>query len=142
MRKRKDLCALGAILENVGSSSCEVKAMRKTLARFKSSFASLLSDQDTVIDADARVENIRTAMLDALACITPNEDMGSSRAWADIARAADIQTLWYLRSDVLRLLSDFHGEQQARDKLEAMTEMFRGLVPPNQMPSRRRVERR
>lgn len=116
--------------------------MRKTLSRFKSSFVALLSDQNTIIDADARVEAIRTAMLDALACITPNEDMGSSRAWSDIARAADIQTLWYLRSDVLRLLSDYHGEQQARDKLEAMTEMFRGLVPPNQMPSRRRVERR
>lgn len=117
--------------------------MRKTLSRFKSSFAALLSNTPkTIIDADARVENIRTAMLDALACITPNEDMGSSRAWADIARAADIQTLWYLRSDVLRLLSDFHGEQLARGKLEAMTEMFRDLVPPNQMPSRRRVERR
>lgn len=116
--------------------------MRKTLARFKSSFASLLRDKDTIIDADARVEGIRMAMLDALQCIDANEEMGSAKAWTDIARAADIQTLWYLRSDVLRLLSDFHGEQQARDKLEAMTEMFRDLVPPNQMPSRRRVERR
>ncbi|MFZ2306115.1 MAG: hypothetical protein WAW73_13775 [Rhodoferax sp.] len=116
--------------------------MRKAISRIKSSFASLVSDQKTIIDASAQVESIRTAMLDALACIEPNEDMGSSKAWTDIARAADTQTLWYLRSDVLRLLSDFHGEQLARDKLEAMTEMFRGLVPPNQMPSRRRVERR
>jgi len=112
--------------------------MRKAISRF----VSLLSDQKTIIDANARVEDIRTAMLDALACIDANEDMGSSKAWTDVARAADIQTLWYLRSDVLRLLSDFHGEQMARDKLQAMTEMFRGLVPPNQMPSRRRVERR
>jgi hypothetical protein len=115
--------------------------MRKTISRFKSSFVALLSDQKTIIDADARVENIRAAMLDALESIDRNENMGSSKAWSDIARAADIQTLWYLRSDVLRLLSDFHGEQSARSKLEAMTEMFRGLVPPNQMPSRRRMER-
>lgn len=115
--------------------------MRKTISRFKSSFVALLRDQNTIIDADGRVEAIRTAMLDALANIDPNERMGSSKAWTDIARAADIQTLWYLRSDVLRLLSDFHGEQLARSKLEAMTEMFRGLVAPNQMPSRRRVER-
>ncbi len=112
--------------------------MRKAISRF----VSLLSDQKTIIDADARVEGIRMAMLDALQSIDANEEMGSSKAWTDIARAADTQTLWYLRSDVLRLLSDFHGEQAARDKLEAMTEMFRGLVPPNQMPSRRSVERR
>lgn len=115
--------------------------MRKTISRFKSGFAALLTDQHTVIDADARTEDIRTAMLDALGCIAKNEAMGASKAWTDIARAADVQTLWYLRSDVLRLLSDFHGEQIARDKLAAMTEMFRGIVPPNQMPSRRSVER-
>lgn len=115
--------------------------MRKTIARFKTSIVALLGDQATVLDADGRVETIRAAMLDALSSIDANENMGSSKAWTDIARAADVQTLWYLRSDVLRLLSDFHGEQLARNKLEAMTELFRGLVSPNQMPSRRRIER-
>ncbi len=116
--------------------------MRLIFSRFKSSFSALLSEQKAVVNGDAQIEGVRSAMLDALACIAPNEDMGSSRAWNDVARAADIQTLWYLRSDVLRLLSDFHGEQVACDKLEAMTELFRGLVSPQQMPSRRRVERR
>lgn len=115
--------------------------MRKTISRFKSSFSALLTDQTTIIDADARTEDVRAAMLDALSHIDKNELMGSSRAWADIARASDIQTLWYLRSDVLRLLSDFHGEQAARNKLDAMTELFRGIISPNQMPSRRRIER-
>lgn len=115
--------------------------MRKTLARFKTSFVALLTDRATTMDAHGRTENIRAAMLDALSLIGTNENMGSSKAWADIARAADVETLWYLRSDVLRLLSDFHGEQIARNKLEAMTELFRGLVSPTQMPSRRRIER-
>jgi hypothetical protein len=40
--------------------------MRKAISRFTSSFAALLTDQTTVIDADGRTENIRTAMLQAL----------------------------------------------------------------------------
>jgi hypothetical protein len=44
-------------------------------------------------------------------------------------RADDVQTLWYRRSDVLRLLADFHGERVAREKIDEISEMFRGLVP-------------
>ncbi len=58
-----------------------------------------------------------------------------------VAQQEKRQTLWYLRNDVLCVLCDFNGSQSGRDKLEAMTEMFRGLVPANQMPSRRRTER-
>lgn len=115
--------------------------MLQAIARFRSSFATLFSDQTTVLDADGRTESARSAMLDALSCIARNESMGSSRTCADIARAADVQTLWYLRSDVLRLLSDFHGEQLARSQLEDITEMFRGMVSPSQMPDRRRFAR-
>ena len=42
--------------------------MRKTISRFTSSFAALLTDQTTVIDADGRTENIRTAMLQDARC--------------------------------------------------------------------------
>lgn len=115
--------------------------MRKALSRLTSNVAARLTDRMTIHDTNTRVELIRTAMLDALATIDTREHVGSPKEWSDIARAADIQTLWYLRSDVLRLLSEFHGEQLALNKLQAMTEMFRGLVPPNQMPSRRRIER-
>lgn len=115
--------------------------MRKTISRIKTGVAARLADKLSLSETHARVEIIRTAMLDALASIDTGANIGSPKAWSDITRAADIQTLWYLRSEVLRLLSDFHGEQSGRDKLEAMTEMFRGLVPANQMPSRRRIER-
>ena len=115
--------------------------MQNAYSRLKAGFVGMLTDRKTSTGADARVEKIRTAMLDALNSIDKSENVASSVAWADIARASDVQTLWYRRSDVLRLLSNFHGEQLARGKLEAMTELFRGLVPPNQMPSRRRTER-
>lgn len=115
--------------------------MLQTIARFRSSFALLFSEQAAILDTDSRTENARSAMLHALSGIARNESMGSSRACADIARAADAQTLWYLRSDVLRLLSDFHGEQVALSQLDDITEMFRGMVSPSQMPDRRRFAR-
>lgn len=40
--------------------------MRKAISRFTPSLAALLTDQTTVIDADGRTENIRTAVLQAL----------------------------------------------------------------------------
>lgn len=115
--------------------------MRKTLARFTSSFAALLSDSDTVIDADSRMETIRDAMMDALPAVGQTQVAGSSKVWIDVARAADVQTLWYLRSDVLRVLSEVQGERVARDRLAGMTELFRGVVPDNQMPSARQQRR-
>ena len=116
------------------------QTMRNALSRFTSSFAALLTDQSTVIDADGRTENVRTAMLQALSGAAVNPPMGSpSKTWTDVMRASDSQTLWYLRSDVLILLSDCHGEQVARSTLDGITEMFRGIVHKNQMPGPRRL---
>lgn len=115
--------------------------MRKTLARFTSSFAALLSDPDTVIDADSRMETIREALMDALPAVGQPQVAGSSKVWIDVVRAADVQTLWYLRSEVLRVLSEVQGEQAARSRMDAITELFRGVVPDNQMPLTRRPRR-
>ena len=103
--------------------------MLKTLARFTSSFAALLSDQKTVIDADGRIEDIRSAMLDELSAL--QSSTASSAIWASIARAVDFQTLWYTRSDLFGVLADHLGEEVAREKINAITEMFRGLVADN-----------
>lgn len=115
--------------------------MLKTISRFTSSFAALLADQDTAIDSVGRMEDIRTAMLDALSELDGVQQTSASRAWADIARASDVQALWYLRSDVLRLLADFYGELVARKRLHEITELFRGIVPKNQMPTPNRMQR-
>ncbi|MEI8155533.1 MAG: hypothetical protein WCH60_01610 [Burkholderiales bacterium] len=115
--------------------------LKKTLSRFTSTFAALLTDQSTIIDADGRTENIRNAMLRALSTLEDHHQNDALKVWSDIVRADDIQALWYLRSDVLRLLADFGGESVARKKLDEISEMFRGMVPDNQMPTARRTIR-
>ena len=112
--------------------------IKKTLSRFSSTFAALLTDQNTIIDADGRTENIRNAMLGALSALEDHHHNDALKVWSEIVRAEDVQTLWYRRSDVLRLLADFHGEPVARIKLDEISEMFRGLVPVSQMPTARR----
>jgi hypothetical protein len=56
-----------------------------------------------------------------------------------VERAYDIQTLWYLRNDMMRVLAHFSGEGIARTKLDVITEMFRGFVHQNQMQKPRLV---
>jgi hypothetical protein len=111
--------------------------MFKTISRFTSSFAALLSDQNTIFDLDNRQEDIRDAMIAVLNGIDSDD---CKRTWIGIQRATDVQTLWYLRSDMLRLLGEQGGEQQARRQMDALTEMFRGVVPDNQMPVERRFK--
>jgi len=115
--------------------------MRKVISRFTSSFAALLSDQSTVIDAEGRAEEIRAAMLHALSESDHGQASITARARSNVGRAGDIQALWYLRSDVLHHLADSYGELTARKKLDTITELFRGAVPDNQMPVARRMSR-
>jgi aminoglycoside phosphotransferase family enzyme len=71
-------------------------------------------------------------MLDTLRVI---EHHASTRTWTDIDRANDAQSLWYLRSETMRMLSADLGEEAAKGQLDVLTEMFRGLVPDSQMPA-------
>jgi len=112
--------------------------MLKTFSRFTSSFAALLTEQNTVIDLGGRVGVIREAMLDLLMEMDANE---ATKTWQDVDRAHDAQSLWYLRSDLSRLLGEHLGEQDARIKMDRLTEMFRGVVPKNQMPVTRSFKR-
>jgi hypothetical protein len=112
--------------------------MRKTLSRFTSSFAALLTDRNTIVDVDGRLEGIREAMLDALMELEGDHDSG---VWSRIGGATEAQTLWYLRSEVMALLAAHAGERVARQKLDAITELFRGVVPNNQMPLTHRFKR-
>jgi len=104
----------------------------RKLTRFVSSFAALLSDPSVSVP-ESRIREIRNAMLAALSGNTDLEN-GLPGVWINIDRASDIQALWYLRTDLLSLLADEYNEQEARARLATITEMFRGLVPDNQMP--------
>lgn len=106
--------------------------MIRKLTRFVSSFAALLSDPSVSVP-ESRIREIRNAMLAALSGNTDLEN-GLPGIWINIDRASDIQSLWYLRTDLLGLLADEYNEQEARARLSKITEMFRGLVPDNQMP--------
>ena len=47
-----------------------------------------------------------------------------------VARAADLQDLWYLRPDIMQSLSSLHGEAQAWHIMtRIITPLFAGLLP-------------
>jgi hypothetical protein len=115
--------------------------MRKTLSSFTSSFSDLLQGQRSPGVHGGRQEEIRTAMLAALADIESTQPHAFSQILVTITQASDVQSLWDARSDLLRLIADRDGELAARKTLDTITEMFRGLVPHNLLPNRRRAPR-
>jgi hypothetical protein len=71
-------------------------------------------------------EDIREAMLNLLGDTGPKNYPQLTRR---IRYAADIQALWYLRGDLMATLATTDGESVARSKVQAITEMFHGLLP-------------
>lgn len=51
-----------------------------------------------------------------------------------ISYAADIETLWYLRTDVMSVLSELDGEASAARELRDIDAMFEGELPPSIRP--------
>lgn len=43
--------------------------------------------------------------------------------------APDIQTLWYARGDIMAELAARHGETVAREKVDRISDKFKGLLP-------------
>ncbi len=115
--------------------------MRKTFFNLTSGFSGLLRDQTSERNVESRQEDIRTAMLASLAEIESTQPQAFSKTLVVIAQAPDVQSLWDARSELLRLISERDGEESARKTLDTLTEMFRGLVPHNQLPTRRRKPR-
>lgn len=71
-------------------------------------------------------EDIREAMLTLLGESGPQRFPQVIRR---IRYANDIQALWYLRGDLMAALATLHGEIEARRKVQAITDMFNGLLP-------------
>jgi hypothetical protein len=107
-----------------------------SLARFASSFAALLREPNES-DLNDRTEAIRVAMQQAM-----SPHIGNTSAmpliWRRIAVAPDIHALWYLRCNLLAMLSEYCGERSAQGTLATITEMFRGDIPDSQMPKKNR----
>jgi hypothetical protein len=80
---------------------------------------------------ESDTERLREAMLDML-----HQD-GSptvSKLTHRILSAAGSRDLWYLRGDLMSVLSQRHGEARARDQIAALDPGFRAVLPCG-MPS-------
>ena len=76
--------------------------------------------------ADRRLDDIREAMLDMLA--VPGGQQFPSLA-RRIEGAGALDQLWYMRSEFMAALAFMHGETVARERLEAINEMFEDVLP-------------
>ncbi len=83
-----------------------------------------VAPSDSVLEMGT--EDIREAMLALLG------DSGGKQ-FANVTRriryANDVQGLWYLRGDLMAALATTMGEAAAREEVQRITQMFRGLLP-------------
>lgn len=90
----------------------------------------LLGESAPDVSVKSRIVDIRQAMLDDLADVDASHQL--TKVGARIRYAPDIQSLWYLRSDVMLLLAKRVGETAAAQRVAATTAMFSGLLPSGQ----------
>ena len=95
------------------------------------------SGASIAVDRDARLESLRDAMLE---CIDARHATGMTpfaQMFTRIRHSNSAEDLWYLRGDLMALLSSIHGEALAREKVDALTPLFEGLLPPGLSRTRR-----
>ena len=90
----------------------------------------LLGEPAPEVSVKSRLVDIRQAMLDDLADVAASHQL--TKVGARIRYAPDIQSLWYLRSDVMTLLAQRVGESAAARRVAATTAMFNGVLPSSQ----------
>lgn len=76
--------------------------------------------------AEAALEDIREAMLDGLGV---SSAVAASKLELRVTYAEDLQDLWYLRGDIMAAIAAVDGEALAREKLNQISAMFKGLLP-------------
>jgi len=72
------------------------------------------------------IEDIRQAMLGLM---TDLHDAHFPQVVRRIRYATDVQSLWFLRGDLMAVLAGSHGEAAAREKLDMVSCMFEDLLP-------------
>lgn len=104
------------------------KTMRWLKPNLRNSIYGLLGHPVTPSESRLEVgtEDIREAMLALLGEDGPKLHPHLTRR---IRYASDIQALWYLRGDLMATLATTHGEAGARERVQSITNMFRGLLP-------------
>jgi hypothetical protein len=109
------------------------------ISRISSSLMALLRERepDQTAGTHSKMEHIREELLACMAGFLDGQAVRPA-VWAKVLYAEDIQSLWYLRSDVMHMLCDHCGETLAASKLDDLTELFRGHLPSAQFASARR----
>src|SRR5687768_16217996 len=77
-------------------------------------------------DQEDALEEIRRRMCAMAEFGAGPRDMGLVRR---IRYASDIQTLWFIRSELMAVMARTHGEAIARERLARLGDMFAGLLP-------------
>ena len=72
------------------------------------------------------IEDIRQSMLELV-----SEDGGerSMRLSRRIRYASDLESLWFMRGEIMGLLARLHGEAAALERVEELSSMFADLLP-------------
>lgn len=76
--------------------------------------------------AETALEDIREAMLDGLGV---SSAVAATKLELRVTYAEDLQDLWYLRGDIMAAIAAVDGEALAREKLNEISDMFKGLLP-------------
>lgn len=91
-------------------------------AIFSASLASSRDDPETIIT----IEDIRHRMLDLLAAETSERAATVRRR---IRYAVSVEALWFMRGELMAVLSRSHGEAAALEQISMVGEMFDDLLP-------------
>jgi hypothetical protein len=102
--------------------------MRWLKPNLRSSIYGLLGNPVSPSDSmlESGTEDIRESMLSLLGEAGFKDFPHTTRR---LRYANDVQALWYLRGDLMAALAAMHGEATARQKVNSVTAMFRGLLP-------------
>lgn len=94
----------------------------------KNSFYNIIGVDSARADAGRaqQLEQVRFAML---ACLEKVDGFDGPALQRRLAYAKDVQSLWYLRADLMGVLANRDGESAARSQMEQIAPLFRGLLP-------------
>lgn len=104
--------------------------MSGAFSKFTTSLMGLLGESTLKPGAKSRIGDIRQAMLDSLDGVAVSHQL--TKVSARILYAPDVQSLWYLRGDVMTLLAEALGESVATTRVAIVTAKFSGLLPAAQ----------
>lgn len=81
----------------------------------------------SLYSVEDRLDDIRQAMLDGLGL---TGGLLMSQIERRVMFAPDAQSLWYLRPELLIAMSEAEGERLAQEKIDRISRLFEGLLPP------------